>query len=282
VWTATGLENRGDRKVGGSTPQLSTIFRMVGREVRHRVASAATPQGYGGSIPSPSAMDGWQSGNAARWKRAEPTRVRTFDPCTVRQNSRMAQPAERRALNSEVPRANRGAAATAPSSNGRTPSFGVGDAGSNPAGAATRARSPIGRRRQAEILDSAGSNPAARTSAALAQPVEAPRSKRGLSRFESGVRHQGFLSPQAVVTRPTAKQGRGVDQFESGGTHHLRLQQRRLDRAGAVFIPRRFPTIAATVLALRCDPASSMVGRSLLAPRRADFLAPEPARVRPR
>ena len=84
MWTATGPENRGDRKVGGSTPQLSAIFRMVGREVRHRVASAGIPKGYGGSIPSPSATDGWQSGNAARWKRAEPARARTFDPCTVR------------------------------------------------------------------------------------------------------------------------------------------------------------------------------------------------------
>ena len=169
MWTAAGLENRGDRKVGGSTPQLSAIFRMVGREVRHRVASAGIPKGYGGSIPSPSATDGWQSGNAARWKRAEPARARTFDPCTVRH---------------------------------------------------FRACSPIGRRRQVEILDSAGSNPAARTNAALAQMVEAPPSKRGLSRFESGARHQGFLSPQTAVNRPTAKQGRGVDQFESGGTHH--------------------------------------------------------------
>jgi hypothetical protein len=176
----------GRPKVGGSTPQLSAILRMVGREVRHRVASAAIPKGYGGSIPSPSTMDGWQSGNAARWRR---------------ESSRIAQSAERRALNSEVPRASRGAAATAPSSNGRTPSFGLGDAGSIPAGAAIYARSPIGRRRQAEILDSAGSNPAARTSAALAQLAEAPRSKRGLSRFESGARHQGFLSPQAAVTR---------------------------------------------------------------------------------
>src|SRR6516165_6810152 len=79
---------------------------------------------------------------------------------------------------------------------------------------ATSARvAQIGRRRQAEILDSAGSNPAARTNAALAQMVEAPPSKRGLSRFESGARHQGFLSPQTAVNRPTAKQGRGVDQF---------------------------------------------------------------------
>jgi hypothetical protein len=143
VWTATGLENRGDRKVGGSTPQLSAILRMVAREVRHCVASAAIPKGYGGLNPSPSAMDGWQSGNAARWRRAKPARVRTFDPCTVRQSSRIAQSAERRALNSEVPRASRGAAATAPSSNGRTPSFGLGDAGSIPAGAAIHARSPI-------------------------------------------------------------------------------------------------------------------------------------------
>ena len=168
MWTATGLENRGNRKVGGSTPQLSAILRMVGREVRHRDASAATPKGYRGSIPSPSAMDGWQSGNAARWKRAEPARVRTFDPCTVRH---------------------------------------------------FRACSPIGRRRHLEGVNSAGSNPAARTSRASPTGRGSSFKTRSVPVRIRGAA-PGFLSPQTAVDRPTTKQGRGVDQFESGGTHH--------------------------------------------------------------
>ena len=107
------------------------------------------------------------------------------------------------------------------------------------------ARSPIGRRRHLELVNSAGSNPAARTNATVAQPVggsgfkhravsvrigpvapfcsssptaEARPLKRRKSRFESAGEHRLLLS--TAVNRPTAKQGRGVERFESSGAHH--------------------------------------------------------------
>jgi hypothetical protein len=94
-------------------------FWMVGREVRHRLATPANPQGCARSNRAPSART---VGRAAMQR-----------------------------------------VGSAPSPQGC--------GGSIPPPSAIRARSPIGRRRHLEVVNSAGSNPAARTNATVAQLV---------------------------------------------------------------------------------------------------------------
>lgn len=98
-------------------------FRMVGREVRHRHAKPASPQGCARSNRAPSAR----------------TVARTVGRVAMQR------------------------VGSAPSPQGR--------GGSIPPLSAIRARSPIGRRRHLEVVNSAGSNPAARTKAIVAQPA---------------------------------------------------------------------------------------------------------------
>lgn len=174
--TAGVAGNSPRKRVGTARCGVRTLcspphMRMVDREVRCRLAKAWPTAGLPRFDPSTIRQDGWQSGNAARWKRAEPARVRTFDPCTVRHDC---------------------------------------------------ARSPIGRRRHLEVVNSAGSNPAARTNATVAQLVggsgfkprtvsvrigpvapfcspsptaEARPLKRRKSRFESAGEHRAPFSP---------------------------------------------------------------------------------------
>jgi hypothetical protein len=113
-------ERVGTARCGVRTLCSPSHMRMVDREVRCRLAKGWPTAGLPRFDPSIICLDGWQSGNAARWKPAEPARVRTFDPCTVRH---------------------------------------------------IRARIPTGRRRHLEGVHSAGSNPAARINATVAQSV---------------------------------------------------------------------------------------------------------------
>src|SRR5262249_23507134 len=133
--------------------------RMVAGVVTGRVASAKPTARLPRFDPSTIRhnTDGWQSGNAARWKRAEPARVRTFDPCTVRQVSACSPTVE----------------------------------------APGRERSRLGR---------AAARPNARPLVGSAHRLTQPT---GAIAARIRGRAPGLLSPQAAVTRPTAKQGRG-------------------------------------------------------------------------
>ena len=87
--TAGVAGNSPRKRVGTARCGVRTLcspphMRMVDREVRCRLAKAWPTARLPRFDPSTIRQDGWQSGNAARWKRAEPARVRRFDPSTVR------------------------------------------------------------------------------------------------------------------------------------------------------------------------------------------------------
>jgi hypothetical protein len=107
---------RAERPWGFDSLRFRHVW-MVGREVRHRLATPANPQGCARSIRAPSART---AGRVAMQR-----------------------------------------VGSAPSPQGC--------GGSIPLPSAIRARSPIGRRRHLEVVNSAGSNPAVRTNATIAQ-----------------------------------------------------------------------------------------------------------------
>lgn len=181
-------------------------FRMVGREVRHRVASAASPKGCARSNRAPSA--------------------RTVGRVAMQR------------------------VGSAPSPQGR--------GGSIPPPSAIRVRSPIGRRRHLEAVNSAGSNPAARTKAIVAQPAGgaalktrtvrvrippmAPRWRSptaeaaGLNlapvSVQIGPPAPGSLSAQPAVTRRTMKQSGGRREVQLlGDPPHFLCENSMRDRS---------------------------------------------------
>jgi hypothetical protein len=130
--------------------------------------------------------------------------------------------------------------------------------GSIPPPSAIRARSPNGRRRHLEVVNSAGSNPAARTNATVAQlaggsglkpramsvrirPVaphagvaqsaEAAGLNPAQCPFESDRQH-GSLSAQPAVTRPTSKQSGGRREVQLLGDPPIRPRKSRSNRIG--------------------------------------------------
>src|SRR5262249_16084488 len=168
--TAGVAGNSPRKRVGTARCGVRTLcspphMRMVDREVRCRLAKAWPTARLPRFDPSTIRQDGWQSGNAARWKRAEPARGRTFDPCTVRNHC---------------------------------------------------ARSPIGRRRHLEGVNSAGSNPAARANATVAQLVAGSGFKpRAVSVRIGPVAPFSSPSPTAEA-RPLKRR---KSRFESAGEH---------------------------------------------------------------
>ena len=120
-------------------------LRMVGREVRHRHAKPANPQGCARSNRAPSA--------------------RTVGRVAMQR------------------------VGSAPSPLGR--------GGSIPPPSAIRARSPIGRRRHLEVVNSAGSNPAVRTNATVAQLVGGSGFKPRAVSVRIGPVAPGWRSPTA-------------------------------------------------------------------------------------